>query len=115
MDDGNIRDQIAQLEVRIETLIESIERCRKIAVGSKIAIAGGALWFALVSFWILRFDATAFVAALTAVLGGVVLLGSNATTWVETQAQLHAAELARADLIGSIELRVVGEETRTVH
>jgi hypothetical protein len=115
MDDGNIRDDIAQLEVRIETLTESIERCRKIALGSKIAIAGGAFWFALVLFWILPFDATAFIAALTAVLGGIVLLGSNATTWDQTQAELHAAERARADLIGSIELRVVGEETRTVH
>jgi hypothetical protein len=115
MDDGNIRDDIARLETRIETLTESIERCRKIAVGSKIAISGGGIWFAMALFWILPFDATAFVAALTAVLGGVVLLGSNATTWEQTQADLHAVERARADLIGSIELRVVGDETRTIH
>ena len=115
MDDGDIHDDIAQLETRIETLTESIDRCRKIAVGSKIALAGGALWFVLALFWILPFDATAFVAALTAVLGGVVLLGSNATTWEQTQAELYAAERARADLIGSIELRVVGNEVRTIH
>ncbi len=115
MDDGNIRDDIARLETRIETLTESIERCRKIAVGSKIAIAAGALWFVLTMFWILPFDATAFVAALTAVLGGIVLLGSNATTWEQTQAELDAAERARADMIGSIELRVVGENPRMVH
>jgi hypothetical protein len=115
MDEGNVRDQIAQLETRIETLNESITRCHKIAWGSKIAIAAGAAWFALVLFRILFFDATAFVAALTAVLGGIVLLGSNATTWAQTEADLHAAEKMRADMIGSIDLRVVGEDTRTIH
>ncbi len=85
MHEGDVRDQIAQLEDRIETLTESIERCRKIAVGAKIAVAAGAAWFALMLLWILPFDATAFVTALTAVLGGVVLLGSNSTTWAQTR------------------------------
>jgi len=114
MDEGNVLDQLAQLETRFESLVESIARCRKIAVGSKIAIAAGAIWFALLLFWIVRFDATAFVAALTAVLGGIVLLGSNATTWAQLEADLHAVEGARADLIGSIELRVVSQPP-TVH
>jgi len=65
--------------------------------------------------WILPFDPTAFVAALSAVLGGVVLLGSNATTWAQTEQALHAAGAMRADLIGGIALRVVGEERPTVH
>ena len=55
------------------------------------------------------------VAALSAVLGGLVLLGSNATTWEQTAAALHAAEAARAQLIGSIDLRLVGEERPTMH
>ena len=114
MDEGNVHDQVTQLEVRIEGLSESIARCRKIAIGAKTAIAGGASWFALLLFWIVRFDATAFVAALTAVLGGIVLLGSNATTWAQTEADLHAAEAMRADLIGGIELRVVSQPP-TVH
>jgi hypothetical protein len=115
MDEGNVRDQIAQLEDRIERLAESITRCRKIASASKISIAAGASWFFAVLFWILPFNATAFVAALTAVLGGVVLLGSNATTWAQTEADRAAAETARADLIGTIELRLVGEQTQTIH
>jgi hypothetical protein len=115
MDEGDVRDQVARLEDRIETLTESIERCRKIAVGSKISVAAGVAWFLAVLFRILPFDATAFVAALTAVLGGIVLLGSNATTWAQTEADRHAAEAARADLIGTIELRVVGEDARTIH
>ena len=115
MHEGDVRDQVALLEARIEALTESIERCRKIAVGSKISVAAGSVWFVLALLWVLPFDATAFVAALTAVLGGVVLLGSNATTWAQTAAELHATEAMRADLIGTIELRVVGEDTRTIH
>jgi len=112
---GDVRDQIAQLETRIETLNESIERCRKISIGSKIAIAGGAVWFLAAIVSILPFDATAFVAAVSAVLGGIVLLGSNETTWMQTEAERDAAENARADLIGTIELRLVGDDTPTIH
>jgi len=109
MIEGDARDQIAQLEARIESLNEHIARCGKIALGARIAIAGGAIWFALMVFRIVFFDATGFVAALTAVLGGIVLLGSNATTWEQTEAELHAAEAARAELIGGIELKLVSE------
>ncbi|MBI3705434.1 MAG: hypothetical protein HY244_16675 [Rhizobiales bacterium] len=112
---GEIRDDIDQLEARIEALTASLERCRKISLLAKIVIAAGAAWFALVLLWIVLFSAAAFVAALSAVLGGLVLLGSNATTWEQTAADLHAAETERAQLIGSIDLRVVGEEKPTLH
>lgn len=115
MHESDVHDAVACLEERIETLTASIERCRKISLGAKISVAAGAIWFALFLFRIVSFDATAFVAALAAVLGGIVLLGSNATTWAQTEADLHAAEVTRAELIGKIELRVVGEEARTLH
>jgi hypothetical protein len=114
MDDGNVRDEIVRLEARIETLTDAIARCVKISLGSKIAIAGGAVWFTLLILRIVWFDATAFVAALTAVLGGIVLLGSNATTWSQTESDLHAAEAERADLIGGIGLKLVSERP-TLH
>ncbi len=114
MDDGSVSHQVAQLEERIEALTVSIERCRKISFAAKIAVAAGAFWFVLFILWILPFGATAFVAATSAVLGGFVLLGSNATTWAQTEADRAAAEAARADLIGSIELRVVSERP-TLH
>lgn len=114
MIEGDARDQIAQLEARIESLNEHIARCHKIALGARIAIAGGAIWFALMVFRIVFFDAIGFVAALTAVLGGIVLLGSNATTWEQTEAELHSAEAARAELIGGIELKLVSERP-TLH
>ena len=112
---GELRDDIDRLEARIEALTASLERCRKISLLAKIVVAAGAAWFALLLLWIVSFSAGAFVAALSAVLGGFVLLGSNATTWEQTAVALHAAEAERAQLIGSIDLRLVGEDKPTIH
>ena len=49
------------------------------------------------------------VGALAATLGGIVLLGSNATTWTQSEAALHQSEALRAELIGRLEMRVVDE------
>lgn len=109
--------EIARLEARIEALSASLERCRKISYAAKAAIGLGALWFVLMILWILPFDPTPFVAALAATLGGVVLLGSNKTTWEETETELRQTEAARAALIGRLELRLVGDTpvTPTLH
>jgi hypothetical protein len=63
---------------------------------------------------VIAFSPETVIAALAAVIGGIVLLGSNATTWTQTGAALHEAEAMRADLIGRMELRVV-EERPTIH
>ena len=55
------------------------------------------------------------IGALAAVIGGVVLLGSNASTWAQTEGALQAAEAARSDLIARMPLRLVGEERPTLH
>jgi hypothetical protein len=115
LDDDIARHEIARLEGQIEALSESRERCRKISFAAKIAFAGGAAWFALVLLGILPFNPTGLVAALAAALGGVVLLGSNTTTWEQTEAALRQAEAARAELIGGIELRLVAEPKPTLH
>jgi hypothetical protein len=113
--EGNATHEIAQLEERIETLTASIERCRKISVAAKLAVGAGLVWFVLFLFWIVPFGPTAFVAATSAVLGGFVLLGSNSTTWEQTEAARAAAEATRADLISGIELRLVGDDRPTIH
>ena len=117
MNDDTAPHEIARLEAQIEELAAAIERCRKIAYAAKIAITGGALWFVLALLRILPFDPTFFVGALTATLGGVVLLGSNKTTWEETEAALEQSQAARDSLIGQMHLRLVGDVpvTPTLH
>jgi len=115
MNDDAFRDDIARLEERIEALTVEIARCRKISFAAKLLIAAGALWIVLVLTWVIPFDPGTIVAALAAVIGGIVLLGSNSTTWTQTEAALDAAATMRAELIGRIELRVVGEERPTIH
>lgn len=111
----NEHDDIEALEARIEGLNESIERCRKISLAAKLAIAGGAFWLGLLLVGLVAFAPYALVASLAAIIGGIVLVGSNASTWDETQAALQRAQTARAELIGHIEMRLVGEEHPTVH
>ena len=64
---------------------------------------------------VIAFSPDTVIAAMAAVIGGIVLLGSNATTWTQTDAALHEAEAMRADLIGRMDMRVVGEERPTLH
>ena len=115
MDDDDFRDEIAQLEARSEALTESIERCRKISLAAKLTIAAGAIWIVLVLLGVVAYIPETTIAALAAVIGGTVLLGSNSTTWTQTDAALHEAEAMRADLIGRMALPVVGEERPRLH
>jgi len=105
--DGDSRAQISRLEARIDGLAETLERCRKIALVSKVAIAAGAITMAAMTVGPIRFDPMAMIAAMTAVIGGIVAYGSNRSTSEQTAAALRAAEALRAELIGRLELRVV--------
>jgi hypothetical protein len=114
--DEAVHDAIAALEARIEALAEEIERCRKISLAAKLAFAGGVGWIVLTLLTVVPFEPDIFFGAIAAALGGAVLLGSNASTWTEKETALHAAEAQRDDLIGRIELRVVGEDApRMLH
>lgn len=112
MNDGNLPEEISRLEERIEELAEAIERCRKLMLFAKAAIAVGGLLIVAIMFGAVRFDPVIVIGAMTAVIGGTVLLGSNSSTSQQTMATLNAAEAQRAELIGRIDLRVVGEGDR---
>jgi len=102
-------DDISALEARIEELAEASERCRKIILASKIAIAAG---FALLPILMLGLfgsgQATA-LGSIALILGGIVSLGSNISTLRQTADAISAAESLRSELIGRIDLRVVGD------
>jgi hypothetical protein len=100
-------DEIAALEVRIEELAEALERCRKFALVSKIAIIFGALLTVATLFGFLAFTPMAMLGGVAALLGGIVVYGSNGSTLDELSKSLHDAEARRAALIGRLNIRLV--------
>ena len=109
MDDDNPIDEISRIEARLEELAEVAERCRKIMLVSRAAIAGGVALLLLVMLGLFGSSEVAAIGSIAAVLGGIVSLGSNISTLEQTMAAIRAAEMHRSDLIGGIDLRVVGE------
>jgi hypothetical protein len=108
MDHDDPREEISRLEARIDELAATIENCRKIIAAAKAAIVLGAALLIAVIVGIIGFDPMIFMAAVAALLGGIVLLGSNNSTAAQKTAELNAAEAQRAALINQIDLRIVG-------
>jgi hypothetical protein len=109
------REEIAELEVRIEELAEALERCWKFALAAKIAMIFGALLAAATLLGILTFAPMAMLGAVAALLGGIVLYGSNASTSDELTKSLRGAEARRAALIGQLDIRLVHDAPPTLH
>jgi hypothetical protein len=102
-------DDISLIEERLERLAEIAERCRKIILFSKAAIAGGFALLLVTMLGLFGSSQTVALGSIAAVLGGIVSLGSNVSTLRQTMAAISAAEALRSELIGRIDLRVVGE------
>jgi hypothetical protein len=113
MDDDDPIDEISQIEAQIEELAEIAERCRKIILVSRAAIAGGVALLLVMMLGLFGSNQVAAIGSIAAVLGGIVSLGSNVSTLRQTMAAISAAEALRSDLIGRIDLRVVGDRRIT--
>ena len=111
MAENDPTDEISDIEDRIERLAEIAERCRKIILVSKVAIATGAGLLLLMILGLFGFSQVAAIGSIAAVLGGIVSLGSNVGTLRQSMAAISAAETLRSELIGGIDLRVVGDGT----
>ena len=109
MTEDDPTDDISQLEARIEALAEIAERCRKIILVSKAAIAGGFALLLVLMLGLLGSSQVTALGSIALVLGGIVSLGSNVSTLRQTEAAISAAEALRTDLIGRIDLRVVDD------
>jgi uncharacterized membrane protein HdeD (DUF308 family) len=109
MEESDLRDEISDLEERIEGLAQSLERCWKITLVSKISIIlGGMLMLAAGLF---RLDSVVMIVGTTAIIGGIVLFGSTTATARQTSVALKDAQARRAQLISKLDLRTVDTET----
>ena len=100
-------DEILRIETQLEDLAEVCERCRKIEFVSKAAIAGGVALPFFMMLGLFGSSQVVVIGSIAVVLGGIVSLGSNASTLRQTMATINAAEKLRSNLIGKIDLRVV--------
>ncbi len=109
MDDIDPHDEIVRLEAQIEELQATIESCRKFILAARIAMAVGGILLVAILYGAVRYDLApmALAAAMAALLGGIVVWGSNGSTAKQAASELAAAEANRAALIGLIDLRVI--------
>src|SRR5262245_30911344 len=108
MDDGgDLHEQILHTEAHIEELTDIIERCRKIILISKAAIAAGGILILAIIIGAVGFDPTILIGSLAAVIGGTVVFGSNASTLKQTMTDMKAAEAYRSELNDRMDLRIV--------
>jgi hypothetical protein len=76
-----------------------------------MALLAGAMWLLASTVGAISLDPVALIGAIAAVIGGIVVFGSNTSTSKQAALGIKAAEARRAELIGKIELRPVGEAT----
>ena len=75
--------------------------------GAQVAIGLGGATLAAILIGVVRADGGPLVAALAAIIGGIVVLGSNATTRRQTLDALATEEARRTALIDGLDLHVV--------
>jgi len=90
-------------------MTEVMDSCRKVILASKVAMAAGGIWLLAFALGVIGFDPVAMIGALAVVIGGTVVFGSNTSTSKQAAVAIKAAEALRAELIGKIDLRLVGE------
>ena len=108
-DEDSPADEISRIEAQLEELAEVADRCRKIILVSKAAIAGGGALLLVMILGLFGSGPVATIGSIAMVLGGIVSLGSNVSTLRQTLADMNDAETVRSDLIDGIDLRVVDD------
>ena len=87
-DESEPHSEIARLEERIEELVARLETCRKYSGAAMASMGLGAVLLAAGLFGVIALDPVTLLAAAAALLGGIVLAGSNRSTRNEIEAQL---------------------------
>src|ERR1700726_1213683 len=109
MPDIDPHKEIVRLEAQIEKLSARIENCRKFILAGRIAVAIGVILLVALLLSVIRFDLQLMMLAMAALLGGIVVWGSNSSTAKEAGNELAPPGANRKAVIGLIDLRVVAE------
>jgi hypothetical protein len=107
---AELHDEIADLEAAIDELSLAAEQCRKLMVVGRLGVVGGSLMLAVLLLGLARLGPAWLIFALTSVIGGIVLAGSNSRTREEMVQRLAQHEARRAELIDGLAL----QEARTL-
>ena len=107
LENDDPHEEIVRLEEHIEELAAKIESCRKFMLASRIAVAGGGLVLAAMLVGVIRSDLGLLAAAVSLLLGGIVVWGSNSSTAKEAAKEIATIESERAALIEHINPRVI--------
>jgi hypothetical protein len=108
MPNDDLRDQISRIETDIEDYTITLDGCRKAMLLSKVAIGAGIISLSAYLLGAIWLNAVVVIGAMAAVIGGVVVFGSNLTTSKQATSAMAARERRRAELIDMINLRTVG-------
>jgi hypothetical protein len=105
-------DQIAELEAEIEQLAGAAERCRNIIMAARLAIGAGGVLLVANLLGLVRLGPLMFIVAIIAVLGGIVIFGSNKSTLGKLMVTISDHEARRAHLIDGLGLHVASGNSR---
>jgi len=107
MSDEHVSGRISQLEREIEQLDEKVESCRKIIRFSRLAVALGVSWMVALATGLYSSGPLSLIAAIAAVIYGIVGYGSNLSTLRQSMEKMRQAEAARDELIGGIDFETI--------
>ena len=79
--EDNPIDEISRIEAQLEELAGISERCRKIILVSKVAIAAGVALLLFTMLGLFGSNQAAAIGSIAVVLGGIVSLGLNVSTF----------------------------------
>lgn len=104
--------RIRRLEEEIETMSEEVERCGKFMLAARIAITGGGLALAGIIFGVIRTGGLDLILSISAILVGIVLLGSNRSTREELRAGIAKRAAERDALIDMLAPQTIRDSPR---
>ncbi len=107
-------EDIERLELRIETLQDSIARSRRLMLAGRVASVVGPLLLLALMFGLIVFTPARVLMALAMLIGGVVLTGSSKSSTDELERSLARAEAERNEAIDTLGLQPAQERTAEV-